>query len=310
MEGDHSKLYEWTPEKARKADEKAAFIFVGGKNKKQSMRVFSGTYKNWKKNPPRDTDLMFLFTERIMGTRNDLHRTLSGLGKTQSEVESILKNAVTFNNFETTKKSEVLRELERIKKIKTARTQSSIPLADEKIKELSKMKSSELSLVPVERTSKRSGGTTRRKQSLKEKYDALTNDEVLDVSNMDPETGAGVRKKKWPSKVRGKVHDTRKKLRLITNDADKYARAIEAIFGNTDKYSREIEEVRSMLSHRDSGASAAPSASAASTASAGSRVSKSPYKKTAKSPLQTRINEMQRTTKTPRPTKSPKARRV
>lgn len=246
-----SNLYAWDADRARKAEEKSQFIFVGGKNKKQSMRLFSGTYKKWTRENPQDKDLIFLSDYRIMGKREDVAKTLSSIGKTQSEIDSILKNAITFNNFNTTKKGEVEKELANIMKKRKVKEQEGVRLSDEDVKTMSK--SRKFSLVPKEGTSerpKRARKETSRKKSLKEKYEALGEDEVLDVSNMDPETGAGVRKKKWPSKKGSKVHDSKKRLHLLTNDLDKYVRAIEVIFGSSSGYEDEIEEVRSLLQEK------------------------------------------------------------
>lgn len=115
-EKENSNDYKWSPEKADKAKISNRFIKVGGN--RNSTRVISGATRSWTSDNLDEQNAIFNLDYRITGTPCNIVTALKDCGYSDFQILEALENSITKDNYESTKKTEYLEELERYKTYK------------------------------------------------------------------------------------------------------------------------------------------------------------------------------------------------
>lgn len=234
--------FKWTVEAAEKAARNHNFIRVGGPT--VTTRVLSGAVKrSWKKDDPKENNTIFVTDYRITGTEENIRAALEYAGYSEQEINKAIANAITKNNYQTIKADEVNQELADYEQAKEQKPQTE-PYSWENIRWFANnIKFAVFSTKSGEQHGALAphghGGDT-----LAEKVQKLTQGKVIDVSGMDFMTGKGARTMPMPKTGRaGKFGSGN--LPFISNDVEKYRRAIEVVYGAEalNTYAKDISYV-------------------------------------------------------------------
>ena len=106
----------WSRNKADEAEDKNVFINVGGV--RFSTRLLSGATRSWTSDDLDEQKRIFNLDCRITGTPKNVTTTLKLHGVEDSQITKILENSITKDNYQSTKKTEYLEEIERHKNSK------------------------------------------------------------------------------------------------------------------------------------------------------------------------------------------------
>lgn len=242
----------WSSEAAEKAAEKNSFIRVGGE--KISHRFLSGSSRSWSNDDAEENRTIFLVVFRLSGTPENVALALKHAGYTEEQIKSFLSDAITSDNFQTTKKSEFDEEIERHKTGKLNK-----PLVDNYDFEQLKWFAEHIKDAKIENKKSTPKGLgsqdvitvakTRLSpgSSLKERVEKLQDGHLLDVSDMGADF-KGVKTKPAPKTEKSGKHFS-SDLPFMSNNLDKYIKAVENVYGadGVTKYAKNIDEVRQKL---------------------------------------------------------------
>ena len=249
----------WSPEAAQKAADKGAFIRVGGT--KPSCRFLSGATRSWTSANPLENRTIFSIEYRISGTPENVSASLKYANYPDEQVQEALANAITKENYLSTKNEEYKQELALHIANKEAKPQ--VPKYDwnqilwfaENIKIAtidSKKGGDHKGSAPVQRAATGSSLAARVK-NIEGK------DKLLDVSNMDMITYKDIIARDVPKTVKpGKAWSH--PVPFMSNDINKYVAAIEHLYGanGSTTYAKNIEEVRNALQAIQAGKNVVP----------------------------------------------------
>lgn len=239
----------WSQEDAQKALAKRAFIRVGGKN--VTYRYISGALRSWNSDKQDERSTLFNLQYRITGTPESITEALTQGGLTQAQVTRALSDSISAENVQSHAVarlySEELVALEELRKsTATTETTLSYTLADiislgERVKDATIIKPS--------KTGGKSTPTagTLRGPSLKDRLAGLGSDKVLDVSNMDRQTGKSVRSVARPKSSRGGKFLSQQ-LPIVSNNLDNFTAAIRLIHGTTSGHQAAVTEAEQFFS--------------------------------------------------------------
>ena len=241
--------FRWSAEAAQKAAQKGAFLRVGGPQ--VTRRYLSGVKRSWTSAKPEENQTIFHTGYRITGTPDAIRTALLYAGVAQNEVENVLATAITRDNYATTKRQEVEAELAAHNQAKQAK-----PIAEgyewaqilwfgQNIKTAVISTKTGEQKGPVASPGRGGAGDT-----LADKIKKLGQGKVLDVSNMDINTGKGVRSVPAPKTAKSGKYGTGR-VPIISNDVNKYIRAIQLAYGaeGEQAYAQDIGVVRQALSN-------------------------------------------------------------
>lgn len=239
--------FRWTTEAATAAAEKGSFLRVGGDT--VTRRTLSGAKKSWARDKPEENRSIFLLEHRITGTPENVRTALQYAGFSEDEINRAIANAITAENYQTTKAADYDAELARY--AATRRTKPAVEGYDyEQILWFGQnIKSAQIGTKTGEaRGAVAVGGRAGPTESLADKIRKLGADKVLDVSNMDVNTGKGVRTVPTPKTAKSGKFGT-KRVPIISNNIDKYVRALELAYGADARtqFAQDIQQVSNAL---------------------------------------------------------------
>jgi hypothetical protein len=246
--------FRWSQKTAEKAAEKNAFIRVGGQT--VSLRHLSGAKRKWSSVDPAENGSIFHTGYRITGTPAAVAQALRYAGVAEDAIQQVLATAITPQNYQTTMAGEYDAEIARHQAAK-ARAEQEKPVTGYDWNQIQWFADNIKHAVFATKTGEQKGavgspgraGRAAAGESLREKIDRLPAGKVLDVSNMDVNTGKGVRTipKPGPRAKSGKTGTDR--VPIISNDINKYVAAIRRAYGEqgTQDFALDIQAVREAL---------------------------------------------------------------
>jgi len=240
--------FRWTPDAAKTAQERGAFLRVGGQA--VGRRTLSGARRAWAKlDNPDESRTIFLLAHRITGTPENVSTALNYAGFPQADINAAIAGAITRDNFQSTMAQAFNDEIARHAATKRVKPQAEGYEWDQILWFGQNIKSAQIGTKPGElRGAVVAGGKAGAGDSLAEKLRKLGPGKVLDVSNMDLATGKGVRSIPSPKTAKsGKFGTTR--IPIISNKLDTYVRALELAYGADARttYAQDVEQVRLAL---------------------------------------------------------------
>lgn len=239
--------FRWTQDAAGKAAAKGAFLRVGGAQ--VTKRFLSGSKRSWTSTKPDEYRTIFSTDLRITGTPEAVTTALSLAGLTQEQIQEVLARSITRDNFNTTMAAVYNNEIANYEAIKQ---QKPVPEGyewDQLIWFGQNIKSAVIATKTGEqRGTVASPGRAGAGESISEKLNKLAPGKVLDVSNMDLNTGRGVRTVTAPKTERSGKYSSGK-IPIISNNIDKYIRALQLAYGADAEtvYAADIDMVRHLL---------------------------------------------------------------
>jgi hypothetical protein len=245
---------QWTREAADKARVKKAYLYVHNDDKKITPRYLRGAKTHWKTNK----DLIYNREYDVTGTPDDIRAALTYGHIDKEVIETAIELSINASNFQTSKADEYKQEIKERANVKPEKGQG---LQDDHDWDtLIWMSKNTKNAV---RVSKNTGtpvnavtGKNRKvvREALKQRYEALEEGWILDVSTMD-DHGFGAHKKEIPETGRPVSRYGTSNIKIWTNNLDKYVRAIELIFGPEAllTYSSDIDEVKQQIANVEVG---------------------------------------------------------
>lgn len=109
---EHKKSFRWSYENALKYHRSHKFISIGP-NKNVNL-LMSGAPRIWSK----DKTVIYSLTHRIAGTPELISSELKNEGLDNNKIQEIINNAISMDNYQTTKKDEYLKEINDLKDLK------------------------------------------------------------------------------------------------------------------------------------------------------------------------------------------------
>lgn len=239
--------FRWSADAAEKARTKGAFLRVGGPQ--VTRRYLSGVKRSWTSAKPEENQTIFHTGYRITGTPDAIRTALQYAGVPHDQIEDVIATAITRDNYETTKAQEVADELALHAQAKIDKPAvegydfNQILWFSQNIK----------SAVISTKTGEQKGAVTTPGRggagdTLFDKIRKLGQGKVLDVSNMDINTGKGVRSIPAPKTYKSGKYGT-DRVPIISNDLNKYIRAIQLAYGpeGPQQYALDIGVVQEAL---------------------------------------------------------------
>lgn len=243
----------WSNDSAEKHAANYSFIRVGGE--KASTRFLSGAPRSWS-NPNTDENMtVFVLPLRISGTPEHIRQALklASPAYTDAEINDFLSNAITKDNYESTKEEEYNEEIAFYKKMKTDK----VPIEHYSQEQLNWFCNPEIiknvkveSKKSVPKTQDSSAVKTRTSPgtSIKERIEKLNDGFLLDISAMTSDY-KNIKTKPAPKTNKsGKFYSV--PLPFLTNDYDKYYDIVNHVYGSDGliKYFENLEDVKRQLS--------------------------------------------------------------
>jgi len=241
----------WSAESADKHAKSNSFIRVGGD--KASTRFLSGAPRSWSNSDPEENGTVFIVSLRISGTPAHIREALKHAQYSDEEITDFLNDAITKDNFQSTKAEEYNTEIEEYKKMKSEK----VPIEHYSAEQLNWFCEPEiLKNVRVESkksTPKGQGAETVKTRtapgaSIKERMDKLKDDHILDISAMTSDF-KNIKTKPIPKTNKsGKFFSA--PLPFLTNDYDKYYEVVNHVYGTEGllKYADNLEDIKKQLS--------------------------------------------------------------
>ena len=239
----------WSQEDAQKAAEKHAFIRVGGKN--VTYRYISGAVRSWNSDKPDEQSTLFNRQYRITGTPEKITEALTHAGLTSAQISRVLTESISADNVQTPAFTRAYQEeLDALtshrKTTSSTDTQTTFTIAQlislgERVKDSTIVRPTK-----VGGKSTPTAGTLRG-PSLKERLETLGTDKVLDVSNMDRQTGKNVRSVARPKSSRGGKFLSQT-VPIVSNDLDRFISAVQLVYGSSSGHEDAIAEARQFFS--------------------------------------------------------------
>ena len=239
--------YRWSPDAANKAGAKGSFLRVGGPQ--VTRRFLSGAKRSWASAKPEENQTIFHVGYRITGTPQAVRSALQYAGVDEATIQKVLATAITGANYQTTYADEYEAELGR----HNANKDTKQPTEGYDFEQVLWFGKNIKSAVIQTKTGEQKGavtapGRTGAGDSLADKVRKLAQGKVLDVSNMDFNTGKGVRTVAAPKTAKSGKYGTGR-IPIISNDYDRYVRAIQLAYGpdGVNEYAQDIGVVRTAL---------------------------------------------------------------
>lgn len=243
----------WSNDSAEKHCVTKSFIRVGGE--KASTRFLSGAPRSWSSPKDEENRTVFISALRISGTPEHITEALKLAQPpyTDEEISEFLKDAITKDNYESTKKEEYEEEIASYKKMKSEK----VPVEHYSIEQLNWFCNPDI-IKNVKVESKKSapknqGGETAKTRTspgatIKERIEKLNDGFILDISGMTSDY-KNIKTKPIPKTNKsGKFYSA--PLPFLTNDYDKYYEIINHVYGADGliQYSDNLEHVKKQLS--------------------------------------------------------------
>lgn len=237
----------FSPDDIKRAQEKQYFITIDSSKtgKSASGRYITGAPRMWNDHPQN----IYIEEVRLTGTPEDVSEALSLAGYSRSEISRLIKSAITMSNYRTSMAGDydrLVREKEAAASSKKKKAPVSRYTREHIVWMAANLKNPDVTISvggKQPRASKKTSTGKGRGKSLREKFDNLSADQLVDVSSMDTTTGMGA------TPVTLKTHTGAKKwsegLAIASNDINKYRRAIEILFGTEglSTYAGQIADV-------------------------------------------------------------------
>lgn len=241
--------FRWNTDAADTARAKGAFLRVGGNQ--VTRRYLSGADRSWNSENPEENQTIFHTGYRITGTPDSIRTALQYAQLSPEEIDNVIATAITRDNYASTKAQEVEEEIKAHSQAKQAK-----PVEEGYgFKEILWFGERIDTAVIATKTGAQKGhaaypGRGGAGDTLAEKIEKLGQGKVLDVSNMDINTGKGVRTVPAPKTSKSGKFGT-DNIPIISNDLNKYTRAIELAYGTDGvrKYVLDIEVVKQALAN-------------------------------------------------------------
>lgn len=238
--------FKWSAEAANKAAQKGQFIRVSQGN--PGKRSLSGANRTWASTDPSVNQTVFSTQYRISGTPDNIRQALRYANVPEEQINQVLATAITKDNFQTTMKAAYDQEIANYQNLKGNRTVTQGYELPQIIWFAQNIKKAVASSKTGEQKGTGTAGTGRGTQSLSERLAKLPAGKVIDVSNMDTNTGKGYTTIAKPKSDKGgKVGGGR--VPIVSNNIEKYVRALQFAYGaNAEQtYASEIDMVRNAI---------------------------------------------------------------
>jgi len=242
--------FRWSVDAGTKAGAKGAFLRVGGQQ--VTRRYLSGSKRSWANVDPAENQTVFHTGYRITGTPENIQTALRYAGLGDDQIAAILGSVITRDNWQTTMADEYAREIALRAALKEAKPATEGGYDWTQIMWFAQnLKTA----VIATKTGEQKGAVTSpgragAGESLSDKVKKLAAGKVLDVSNMDINTGKGVRTVAAPKTAKSGKFGTGR-VPIISNDINKYIRAIQLAYGADQEgtYAADIQVVRQAITN-------------------------------------------------------------
>ena len=215
----------------------------------------SGAPNYWKKNE----EFLYLPDVRIAGMPEDVRTVLIQSGFTTQQIEAIFKNAYTSKNYQVsmsqggkaeTYEQEVgvymeYRQNQTVQKNETTGPTVSIEKVTYLSDNLPQARTTRNGVKGMTTQSRSTGG---RKVNLKERYGSLTQDKVLDVSNMK-EGGVGVKTIGLPGESSGKI-SVSSFPKIVSSNVETFEQALKMLEVSAETVMSAVGQFREQQSQR------------------------------------------------------------
>lgn len=243
----------WSNDSAEKHAVNNSFIRVGGE--KASTRFLSGAPRSWSNSDSGENMTVFILPLRISGTAEHIKESLKLAQPpyTDEEINNYLKDAITKDNYQSTKKEEYEAEIASYKKMKTDK----VPIEHYSVEQLNWFCDPEI-IKNVRVESKKSVPKTQGNESvktrtapgasIKERIEKLNDGFIFDISGMTSDY-KNIKTKPVPKTNKsGKFYSV--PLPFLTNDYDKYYEIVNHVYGSDGliRYADNLEDIRRQLS--------------------------------------------------------------
>jgi len=243
----------WSNDSAEKHSVNKSFIRVGGE--KASTRFLSGALRSWSNPNPEENMTIFVVPLRISGTEEHIKESLKLAQPPykEEEINEFLEDAITKENYQTSKAEEYNEEIAAYKKMK----EDKVPVEHYSVEQLNWFCDPEI-IKNVRVESKKSAPKTQGNESvktrtapgasIKERIEKLNEGFILDISGMTSDY-KNIKTKPVPKTNKsGKFYSA--PLPFLTNDYDKYYEIINHVYGSDGliKYVDNLEHVKKQLS--------------------------------------------------------------
>lgn len=239
--------YKWSNDAAAKAAAKGQFLRVGGQS--VTRRFLSGAKRSWTNVKPEENQTIFHTGYRITGTPEAVRTALQYAGVSAADIQQVLATAITRDNYQSTMAQAVNEEMGKHLAAKGKKPVAEGYEWDQVLWFAQNIKTAVIATKTGEtKGAVQTGGKVGTADSLADKIKKLPAGKVIDVSNMDVQTGKGLRTQPAPKTDRAGKYGTGR-VPIISNDINKYIRAIQLAYGPEGEatYAGDIQIVRDAL---------------------------------------------------------------
>lgn len=245
--------YNYSPEAVAKAAAAGKFLHVGGE-KSVTKRTLSGAPGYWNSDDPDEQRIIYIAEPayRLTGTPEQVAQSLRYRSIGPAEIQRVIDNAITRDNYNTTKAKEVEVEMAKAEAAKTVKPKKPAYTLENCIYFASKLDQAKILSKGASNgagVAVSGGKRGNRSASLAQRLAKLGPNKVLDVSAIDMQTGSGAVPKPTPGEnARSGKYGTNN-IPIISNNLEKYRRAIELAYGaqGLQTYAGDIDLVASAL---------------------------------------------------------------
>jgi len=244
--------YKWEVKAAEKAGNDAKYIRVGGD--KAGTRRLSGAERTWKKPDQKEANAIFITEFRITGTPEDITQALRLAGYTDDDIRKAINSAITRDNYDSSKKGEYDEELALIKSVNVVKAPTTSRFPRDSIVKFGKRIKDKDFEVKKGTGEKKTASSPKRPRAVKvtvktqvDKVIAAKKNQVVDVSNMDSQTGVGGKIKAKTGKLADRGIYGIDAFPIVSNDLNKYFKAIEMTYGKDHLNQAQVNAMNSFF---------------------------------------------------------------
>ena len=240
----------WTPEAAEAARKAAKFIRVTSKpGASLTTRYFTGSDRSWGSDDPEENRTVFHTGYRISGTPENIQLALRYAGVPDDQIDQILASAITKDNYQTTMAAQAEEERALRDSVKENKQPAEGTYSWGQL--LWFAQNLKRAIVQTKSGGQKGPSASPGRgsaETLADKVKKLQPGKVVDVSNMDINTGKGARTIPIPKRKNSGKYGA-SGLGIISNNFDKYVRAIQLVYGPgaESQYAGEIRAVGDAL---------------------------------------------------------------